>query len=92
MRLYGRRFYRLRTLAFVMTFVFWGSLTVKGLADNKKYGGEYRLPLASEPSSLDPAFITGIYAVIKRTGRALLTPFKKEIHYESLEADDYRGV
>ena len=38
------------------------------------------------------ASITGVYAVIKRAARALLSPFKKEVRYESLEADDYRGV
>ncbi|MBW2149496.1 MAG: ABC transporter substrate-binding protein [Deltaproteobacteria bacterium] len=32
-------------------------------ADKAKYGGQYRIPLASEPTTLDPAFITGIYAV-----------------------------
>jgi len=28
-----------------------------------RYGGKYNVPLSSEPESLDPAFITGIYAV-----------------------------
>ena len=35
----------------------------EGVAAGKQYGGEYRVPLASEPTSLDPAHITSIYAV-----------------------------
>ena len=30
---------------------------------NGRYGGKYSVALSSEPESLDPAFITGIYAV-----------------------------
>jgi peptide/nickel transport system substrate-binding protein/oligopeptide transport system substrate-binding protein len=47
----------------LLIFLLWGFLPVNSLADNQQYGGEYRIPLASEPSSLDPAFITDIYAV-----------------------------
>ncbi|MBU2497546.1 MAG: hypothetical protein KKE57_01470, partial [Proteobacteria bacterium] len=34
---------------------------------NEQYGGDYRIPLDSEPPSLDPAHITSIYAVIVAT-------------------------
>ncbi len=50
-------------LAFLAALLSLGfSYTAHG-ADIKKYGGDYRIPLSSEPTSLDPAFITGIYAV-----------------------------
>ena len=38
-------------------------LFAKGVAADNQYGGEYRVPLDSEPPSLDPAHITSIYAV-----------------------------
>ena len=55
--------YRLRSLALVLVFMFCVFTPPKGWAENKQYGGKYRIPLASEPSSLDPAFITDIYSV-----------------------------
>ena len=38
------------------------------------------------------ATVTGIYALIKRLGRALLPPFIKKPDYSLLEPDDDRGV
>jgi len=32
-------------------------------SERARYGGTYRLPLASEPTNLDPAYITDIYSV-----------------------------
>jgi len=37
------------------------------------------------------ATVTGGYAVTKRAGKGVLTPFAKK-DYSNLEADDYRGV
>lgn len=54
---------RLCKLVFVAVLMIWFFSPGKGIAEIKQYGGEYRVPLASEPSSLDPAYITGIYAV-----------------------------
>ncbi len=36
---------------------------VSQAADKRQYGGEYRAPLVSEPTSLDPAYYTDIYAM-----------------------------
>ena len=36
--------------------------------------------------------VTGGYAVTKRVGRGILSPFSKKTDYSDLEADDYRGV
>lgn len=63
MGFYRASYRRLCKLAFVVMLVLWCSSAAKGIAEIKQYGGEYRVPLASEPSSLDPAYITGIYAV-----------------------------
>jgi len=38
------------------------------------------------------ATVTGGYAVTKRVGRGVLSPFTKKPNYSNLEADDYRGV
>ncbi len=34
-----------------------------------RYGGKYNVPLSGEPESLDPAFITAIYAVTVLEGK-----------------------
>ena len=62
-QLYELTFRRLGRLVFLVLFVLWGLSPTEGVADIEKSGGEYRIPLASEPASLDPAFITSIYAV-----------------------------
>ena len=38
------------------------------------------------------ATVTGGYAVTKRVGRGVLSPFTKKVDYSKLEPDDYRGV
>lgn len=38
------------------------------------------------------ATVTGAYAVTKRVGRGVLSPFAKKPDYSALEPDDYRGV
>jgi len=38
------------------------------------------------------ATVTGGYAVTKRVGSGVLSPFNKKTNYSNLEADDYRGV
>jgi oligopeptide transport system substrate-binding protein len=60
---YGLSYRRIRALGIIAMLLLVGLSPISGRADNKQYGGEYRIPLASEPDSLDPAFITSIYAV-----------------------------
>ena len=38
------------------------------------------------------ATVTGGYAVTKRVGAGVISPFSKKPSYSSLEPDDYRGV
>ena len=38
------------------------------------------------------ATVTGGYAVTKRVGQGVLSPFTKNPDYSNLEPDDYRGV
>ena len=38
------------------------------------------------------ATVTGGYAVTKRVGQGVLSPFTKSTDYSNLEPDDYRGV
>jgi oligopeptide transport system substrate-binding protein len=47
----------------VNVFLFWNLTSAEETGKLNQYGGEYRIPLAGEPISLDPAFITDIYSV-----------------------------
>lgn len=53
----------LRVLIFLATLILVSFPFPAMGSEIKEYGGEYRIPLASEPTSIDPAFITDIYAV-----------------------------
>lgn len=38
------------------------------------------------------ATVTGGYAVTKRVGKGVISPFRKKPKFSNLEPDDYRGV
>ena len=54
---------RLCNLVFLVILLLSCFPFAKSVAADNQYGGEYRVPLDSEPPSLDPAYITSIYAV-----------------------------
>ena len=49
----------------ILLIVFCGAVTATttGSPNQPRYGGKFSVPLSSEPESLDPAYITDIYAV-----------------------------
>jgi len=51
------------TLAVVAVLLWLCSSHAASAPGAERHGGDYRVPLASEPISLDPAFITDIYSV-----------------------------
>lgn len=64
MKLSGRfNCYLLGALAFLTVILLWAPTAAKAGPEVKKSGGDYRIPLSSEPSSLDPAYITDIYSL-----------------------------
>ena len=64
MKLSGRfNCYRLGALAFLTVILLWAPTAAKAGPEVKKFGGDYRIPLSSEPSSLDPAYVTDIYSL-----------------------------
>lgn len=55
--------YRLGTLVFLTLIVSWAPTAAKTGPEVNKSGGDYRIPLSSEPTSLDPAYVTDIYSL-----------------------------
>jgi len=53
----------IRIVAVLAAVIIAGLPSSGPASEIREHGGEYRIPLASEPPSLDPAFITDIYAV-----------------------------
>jgi len=66
MNIHNKQFSRFWIWAIVFfLMVFCGAVTAptSGSTNQPRYGGKFSVPLSSEPESLDPAYITDIYAV-----------------------------
>lgn len=60
---HGPGFWLWRAIVLILLVITGITPAIGETQDNVRYGGKYNIPLSSEPESLDPAFITGIYAV-----------------------------
>lgn len=59
----GASFKRFRSYSLVAVLPWLVLFCTSFAASAQRYGGEYRVPLAGEPTALDPAYITDIYSV-----------------------------